>query len=73
MGVQPFADGAAAHKDGFAGYGIRLHRAGAWQRRVRSLLLSGSTLSVTDIAEEIGLELYYFSRMFPKWSGFSPT
>ncbi|WP_156829726.1 hypothetical protein [Paenibacillus ginsengihumi] len=37
---------------------------------MRSHLLSGSTLSVTDIAEEIGLELYYFSRMFPKWSVF---
>lgn len=36
-------------------------------------LLSGTSLSVTDIAEEIGLELYYFSRLFKKWTGFSPS
>jgi AraC-like DNA-binding protein len=36
-------------------------------------LLTTSELSVTDIAAEVGLELYYFSRMFKKQTGLSPS
>jgi len=36
-------------------------------------LLMSTGLSVTDVADQIGLELYYFSRLFKKQSGLSPT
>ncbi|TVY08674.1 helix-turn-helix domain-containing protein [Paenibacillus cremeus] len=36
-------------------------------------LLTSSTLSVTDIAERVGMELYYFSRLFKKQTSLSPS
>lgn len=36
-------------------------------------LLTTTERSVTDIAAEVGLELYYFSRMFKKQIGLSPS
>jgi len=41
--------------------------------KARELLLSGE-FSVTDAAEAVGFdEVYYFSRLFRKVTGFSPT
>lgn len=36
-------------------------------------MLATTELSVSAVADEIGLELYYFSRIFKKQSGLSPT
>jgi AraC-like DNA-binding protein len=35
--------------------------------------LATSELSISDIAEGIGMELYYFSRLFRKQTGMSPS
>lgn len=40
--------------------------------RAKKLLLT-SCLSVTGIAETVGLDVYYFSRLFKNSTGFNPT
>ncbi|WP_248929834.1 AraC family transcriptional regulator [Paenibacillus hamazuiensis] len=40
--------------------------------KARQLLLT-TDRPVSEIAENLGLELYYFSRMFKKWTGMSPS
>ncbi len=36
-------------------------------------LLTSTALTVTDVAEHVGLELYYFSRLFKKQTSLSPS
>jgi AraC-like DNA-binding protein len=50
-----------------------IHYVNRMRMEAAKRLLLTTDRSVSSIAEEFGLQLYYFSRVFKKYSGFTPS